>query len=61
MTTHRTLIERIERKHRLAVDRAIDEFARRQAWVADGGDPNQFVPATELPRRLTDTMYDAPK
>jgi len=55
---HHAMVARVYRKQQLAVERAVDEFGRRQAWVDNGGDPADFVSAPELPARITDPLYD---
>jgi len=55
---HRAVVARIYRKQQMMVERAIDEYTRRQLFCENGGDPADFVSAPELPARITDPLYN---
>ena len=55
---HRAVVARIYRKQQMMVERAVDEYGRRQLFCDNGGNPDDFVSAPELPARITDPLYN---
>ena len=55
---HHAMVARLYRKQQLTVERAVEQYERRRVFCANGGDPADFVPAPELPRCITDPLYN---